>query len=159
MWCPEYAGFMLESSPGHPYEGLLSNINSVEANMRYRRQEVSELLLEDEFVMTLSNFPRMGAPEFTWPIYKPQPENGFSVARSLYFPDEAICSYHARFKAHTRNIRERRGKKVNINASVFKDVNTKIPVEGAPVDIPDAVHMDAMGFGFGCCSLQVTVQV
>lgn len=150
---------MIEGTPGHPYGGLLAHFNVVEANMRYRRQEVSELLHEDEAVMSLTNFPRLGAPDFTWPIYKPQPDNEDSAARSLYFPDEAIFPGHPRFKTLTRNIRQRRGEKVNIRLNVFKDENTKIPVDGAPADQPDAVHMDAMGFGMGCCCLQLTFQV
>lgn len=42
---------------------------------------------------------------------------------------------------------------------MFKDENTKLPVEGAPPNRPDAVHLDAMGFGMGCCCLQLTFQV
>lgn len=150
---------MLESSPGQPYEGLLDYINTVEANMKHRRHEVEELLAEDESMMTLTNFPRLGAPDFTWPIYKPQPDKEDSVNASLYFPDEAIFPYRPSYNAMTKNIRLRRGDKVNINLTVFKDKNTQIPVEGAPADQPDAVYMDAIGFGFGCCCLQVTFQV
>lgn len=150
---------MIEGTPGQPYGGLLAHFNVVEANMRYRRQEVTELLNDDEVVMSLTNFPRLGTPDFTWPIYKPQPDNEDGSARSLYFPDEAIFPGHPRFKTLTRNIRQRRGEKVNIRLTVFKDENTKIPVEGAPADKPDAVYMDGMGFGMGCCCLQLTFQV
>lgn len=159
LWRSEVGHFMLESSPGQPYEGLLDYINKVEANMKYRRHEIDELLADDESMMTLTNFPRLGAPDFTWPIYKPQPDNEDSVNRSLYFPDEAIFPHRASYNAMTKNIRLRRGDKVNINLTVFKDKNTQIPVEGAPADQPDAVYMDAIGFGFGCCCLQVTFQV
>lgn len=46
---------------------------------------------------------------------------------------------------------------------VFKDVNTKIPVDNSHVlepgaAKPDCVYMDAMGFGMGCCCLQLTFQ-
>lgn len=159
LWRPEYGAYMIEGTPGQPYGGLLAHFNVVEANMRYRRQEVTELLHDGEVVMSLTNFPRLGQPEFTWPIYKPDPENVEGSARSLYFPDEAIFPGHPRFKTLTRNIRQRRGEKVDIRLTVFKDENTKLPVEGAPADQPDAVHMDAMGFGMGCCCLQLTFQV
>ena len=33
---PEYGRFMLESTPGSPYTGSLSDLISVEDNMRYR---------------------------------------------------------------------------------------------------------------------------
>lgn len=158
LWRPEYAAYMIEGTPGQPYGGTLAHFNVVEANMRYRRVEVSELLQPDEVVMSLTNFPRSGAPGFTWPIYEPKPDDPNGASRSLYFPDEAIYPGHPRFKTLTRNIRERRGEKVDINLTVFKDENTKIPVDGSPADRPDAVHLDAMGFGMGCCCLQLTFQ-
>lgn len=158
LWRPEYAAYMIEGTPGQPYGGTLAHFNVVEANMRYRRLEVSELLQPDEVVMSLTNFPRSGAPGFTWPLYEPEPDDENGASRSLYFPDEAIYHGHPRFKTLTRNIRERRGEKVDINLTVFKDENTKIPVDGSPADKPDAVHLDAMGFGMGCCCLQLTFQ-
>lgn len=36
---PEYGRFMLESTPGSPYTGRLTDILSVEENMRYRYAE------------------------------------------------------------------------------------------------------------------------
>lgn len=150
---------MIEGTPGQPYGGLLAHFNVVEANMRYRRQEVTELLESDEVVMSITNFPRIGAHEFTWPIYHPTPDNEEGVTRSNYFPDEAIFPGHPRFKTLSRNIRMRRGSTVDINLTVYKDENTKIPVDGSPPNKPDAVHMDAMGFGMGCCCLQLTFQV
>lgn len=106
---------MIEGTPGHPYGGLLAHFNVVEANMRYRRQEVGELLPPNEAVMSITNFPRLGCPSFTYPEYKTDPDNEKGAARSLYFPDEAIFGGHPRFKNLTRNIRQRRGKKVDIN--------------------------------------------
>lgn len=46
---------------------------------------------------------------------------------------------------------------------VYRDKNTKIPVDESHrlepgVAQPDAVYMDAMGFGMGCCCLQLTFQ-
>lgn len=149
---------MVEGTPGKPYGGLLAHFNVVEANMRYRRQEVTSLLPPDEIVMSITNFPRLGCPEFTYPPYRTTPEDEESSARSLYFPDQAIFPGHPRFKTLTRNIRQRRGEKVSINLKVFRDENTKLPVEGSPPDQPDAVHLDAMGFGMGCCCLQMTFQ-
>lgn len=52
----------------------------------------------------------------------------------------------------------RRGEKVSINLPIFKDTNTQIPVNGSIPSHPDHVHMDAMGFGMGCCCLQMTFQ-
>ncbi|XP_018796163.1 PREDICTED: glutamate--cysteine ligase [Bactrocera latifrons] len=158
LWRPEYGAYMIEGTPGRPFGGLMAHFNLVEANMRYRREEVTEILDKDECVMSITNFPRLGAPEFTHPIYYPNPDDPNSSAKSLYFPDEAIFPAHPRFKTLTRNIRKRRGEKVAIKLKVFKDVNTKLPVEGAPKGEPDVVALDAMGFGMGCCCLQLTFQ-
>lgn len=149
---------MIEGTPGKPYGGLLAHFNVVEANMRYRRLEVAEMLAPGEHVMSITNFPRLGCPNFTFPPAKPTPEDETCAARSLYFPDEAIFPGHPRFKTLTRNIRQRRGEKVSIDLPIFKDKNTVIPVEGSLPDKPDYVHMDAMGFGMGCCCLQLTFQ-
>ncbi|KAH8292703.1 hypothetical protein KR018_003228 [Drosophila ironensis] len=158
LWRPEYGAYMIEGTPGKPFGGLMAHFNLVEANMRYRREEVTELLASDECVMSITNFPRLGSPNFTFPVVQPRPEDPLSSARSLYFPDEAIFPGHPRFKTLTRNIRKRRGEKVSIKLKVFKDVNTKLPVEGAPPGEPDVVLLDAMGFGMGCCCLQLTFQ-
>ena len=50
---------MIEGTPGKPYGGLLAHFNVVEANMRYRRQEASQLLEPGEALMSLTNFPRL----------------------------------------------------------------------------------------------------
>ncbi|XP_055384819.1 glutamate--cysteine ligase [Condylostylus longicornis] len=158
LWRPEYGAYMIEGTPGKPYGGSLAHFNVVEANMRYRRQEVSALLHPDESVISFTNFPRLGCDKFTYPEYDTTPDDESSAARSLYFPDEAIYPGHPRFKTLTRNIRMRRGEKVAIKLQVFKDKNTKIPVDGSPLGEPSTVLLDAMGFGMGCCCLQLTFQ-
>lgn len=70
---------MIEGTPGHPYGGLMAHFNVVEANMKFRRQEVTELINADEAVMSLTNFPRLGAPNFTWPVFQPQPVKKFKI--------------------------------------------------------------------------------
>lgn len=158
MWSPEYASYMIEACPSQPYEGFLSCFDNVEANMRDRRKEVSELLLGDEVILTLAGFPRIGAPKFTWPIYEPQPDKENSIERSKYFPDEAILPITL-MTGTAQHTRERRGKNINATLAVCKDENTKIPIDGAPASKPDAVVLDAVGFGWGCCALQTTFQV
>lgn len=160
LWRPEYGAYMIEGTPGKPYGGLLAHFNIVEANMKHRREEVSQLLKPDEIVMSLTSFPRLGCENFTDPPIKPTPNEG--ATRSLFFPDEAIFPGHPRFKTLSRNIRQRRGEKVAINLPIYKDKNTKIPVDDSykhsKAALPDHVYMDAMGFGMGCCCLQLTFQ-
>ncbi|KAB0804942.1 hypothetical protein PPYR_01912 [Photinus pyralis] len=159
LWRPEYGGYMIEGTPGKPYGGLLAHFNIVEANMRYRREEVTQLLKPGEVILSMTNFPRLGCRDFTDPETTPTPSEG--ATRSLFFPDDAIFP-HPRFKNLSRNIRERRGEKVCVNLPVYRDVNTEIPVDDSHLHSkaakPDHVYLDAMGFGMGCCCLQLTFQ-
>lgn len=58
LWRPEFAAYMIEGTPGKPYGGTLAHFNVVESNMKMRRQEASELLKENECLMTITSFPR-----------------------------------------------------------------------------------------------------
>ncbi|MEE6476612.1 hypothetical protein FKM82_011143 [Ascaphus truei] len=165
LWRPEYGSYMIEGTPGQPYGGTMSEFNTVEDNMRKRRQEASSLLTENDSICTITSFPRLGCPGFTLPESTPTPvEEGAS--KSLFFPDQAI-NKHPRFSTLTRNIRHRRGEKVVINVPIFKDRKTPSPFierfhnddgEGVRAAKPDHIYMDAMGFGMGNCCLQVTFQ-
>ncbi|PAA52351.1 hypothetical protein BOX15_Mlig022714g5 [Macrostomum lignano] len=161
LWRPEYAAYMVEGVPGEPYGHLLAHLNLVEANMRKRRAQVQSLLGSDVYALTLTAFPRLGCPDFCYPGAKPTPEGGVSC--SAFLPDEVIYSGHPRFRTLTRNIRERRGKKVAINIPVYRDLNTpdgllEPPTEHTAAALPGHIYMDAMGFGMGCCCLQMTFQ-
>ncbi|GJN91384.1 hypothetical protein Rhopal_004405-T1 [Rhodotorula paludigena] len=168
---PEYGRYMLESTPGAPYGATLEDLLLVEGNMRFRRKLAKSRMKPHEVPLTLTSFPRLGAPgQFTDPYYPP----GGGVARSLFLPDEVI-NQHVRFPTLTANIRRRRGSKVAINMPVFFDEKTPRPFidptvprdrdewpedknarEGAALD--DHIYLDAMGFGMGCCCLQLTFQ-
>lgn len=167
LWRPEYGAYMLEGTPGKPYGGLLAHFNVVEANMRYRRQEATKLLHPNEVLMSLTVFPRVGAPDFTEPLTHPTPNSGAS--RSLFFPDDAIYPGHPRFKTLTRNIRERRREKVAINIPIYRDENVPLLFKedftskgddgsSSKAAKDNYIYMDAMGFGMGCCCLQLTFQ-
>lgn len=58
LWRPEYGAYMIEGTPGSPYGGTLAHFNVVEANMKFRREEASELLRPGEAIMSLTSFPR-----------------------------------------------------------------------------------------------------
>lgn len=125
MWRPEYADYMIEGTPGAPYDHEMSCLNRVEANMRLRRKQILELLDKDEYPLSLTTFPYLGRPNFTWPNYPVTPGQG--VTTSLFFCDQAIYPGHPRFAGLSKNIRERRKAKVAINVPVFKDENTQTP--------------------------------
>lgn len=158
LWRPEYAGYMVEGTPGQPYGALPAHLNIVEANMTARRKEAQDQLPPNELVLSIANFPRLGCPNFTFPEYSPKPET--SASHSLFFPDEGIFQGHPRFATLTRNIRSRRGSKIDIQIPIFKDEATPSPFiePGVPDQKPDMIYLDAMGFGMGMCCLQVTFQ-
>eukprot|EP01135_Chromosphaera_perkinsii_P005544 Nk52_evm93s352 gene=Nk52_evmTU93s352 len=182
LWRPEYGRFMIEGTPGGPYAGQLEDFLEVEENMKLRRKLVNSLLKPNESAISMTNFPRLGSPDFTEPPFTPYG----TAAKSLFIPDEAINA-HPRFPTLTQCIRERRGSKVAINmpiyhdkntgkewkedlASYVKDLDAKLHAEGKlkadeSVDTEyetarkiDHIYMDAMCFGMGCCCLQTTFQ-
>ncbi|KAF9478808.1 glutamate-cysteine ligase catalytic subunit [Pholiota conissans] len=169
---PEYGRYMLESTPGAPYTGSISDLLSVEGNMRYRRSLARKHLKPNEIPVTFTSFPRMGVPgQFTEPYFNPR--DAIS-SHSLFLPEE-ITNPHARFPTLTANIRRRRGSKVAINLPIFFDDNTPKPFIDLTIPwdrsvypedpeakhgaaLPDHIYLDAMGFGMGCCCLQLTFQ-
>ncbi|KAI0036964.1 glutamate-cysteine ligase catalytic subunit [Vararia minispora EC-137] len=169
---PEYGRYMLESTPGVPYTSCVHDLALVEGNMRYRRALARSELLPNQRPLSITSFPRLGAPgQFTEPYY--DPSNAVS-SHSLFLPEE-ITNPHARFPTLTANIRRRRGSKVAINLPLFIDVKTPrphvdplIPWERSVYEedpeakngaaLADHIYMDAMGFGMGCCCLQLTFQ-
>lgn len=102
----------------------------------------------------------MGVGDF---IHNPLPFDA-PHSQSVYVPDY-IINPHPRFAALTRNIRNRRGKKVDIRVPLFKDTNTPefqatptaqntaISTTGHKSEDGQEIHMDAMAFGMGMCCL------
>jgi glutamate--cysteine ligase catalytic subunit len=162
---------MLEATPGKPWGIGLKDLLDVEPNMKWRRKLAKEHMNPDEFPITLTTYPRLGSPGvFTTPSY---PVSGEKL-RSQFVPDE-IANPHIRFPTLAANIRQRRGKKVQVNVPVFRDENTPWPWKDPTVNYdlhkwpedddvrngaaPDNfIHMDAMAFGMGSCCLQITFQ-
>lgn len=154
LWRPEFGAYQLESSPLRPFQGSFTHFKTVEADMRRRREEVQELLDEDETIMTLVNSFRFGCKNFTYPPFETRPDDPDCWAKSLYIPDETIFGGHPRYHMLSRNMQLRRGERMQIKMKVFKDENTKLPIEGSPANEPDVVILDTT---FGS-NLQVTVQ-
>ncbi|CZS88212.1 related to gamma-glutamylcysteine synthetase [Rhynchosporium graminicola] len=168
---PEFGRFMLEATPGKPWGIGFKDLLDVEPNMRLRRKIAKEHMHPEEYPITLTTYPRLGSPGgFTTPYYPPSGDK----LRSQFVPDE-IANPHIRFPTLAANIRSRRGRKVQVNVPVFKDVNTTWPWKDPTVNYdlhnwpedddvrngasPDNfIHMDAMAFGMGSCCLQITFQ-
>lgn len=188
LWHPEYANWMIESTPGIPYRCYAADLVNVERNMMLRRSELTKHLLPTESVVTLTAFPRTGCAVFTTPPTLP-----FGPTSRSFFLSDDIINPHPRFPTVTRNIRTRREKKVFQRVPLFIDRNTDKSQPLIPGDkehltlLKDAVHrlrqdgtpeepalallkeglessangnivMDATGFGMGSSCLQVTIQ-
>lgn len=169
---PEYGRYMLEATPGQPFTGEFADLVKVEENMKKRRKLAKEIMKPSEFPLTVASYPLLGVGEdFTDPPYA---ADG-SASKSLFLPDQ-IINTHVRFPTLTANIRRRKGSKVAINVPIFKDKNTPQPFVDPTIPwdrqlfpksdeeakngaaLIDHIYMDSMGFGMGCCCLQITFQ-
>ncbi len=186
LWRPEYARWMIEGTPGVPYRCYAADLAIVERNMALRRTEIANLLDDNECVLTMTAFPRLGVADFTSPTQLPFGP----VARSLFTSDQVI-NPHPRFGTLTRNIRVRRTGKVDITLPLFVDENTVLDQPLVPEDkkhrelleqarrraepddadtaympiekalrerVGPVIKMDSSAFGMGCSCLQVTLQ-
>ncbi len=170
-WHPEFGGWMIESTPSRPYTHYASDLLRIERNMVLRRRRLLSVLQDNEIAPTVTCFMLMGVGDF---IHNPLP---FEAPHSMseFIPDY-IINPHPRFAALTRNIRARRGSKVDISVPLFRDVNTpefmnaglfiendenpqalQMP-PGYKLEPDTNIHMDCMAFGMGMCCLQVTFQ-
>ena len=181
---PEYGRFMIEATPGRPYAGFTADLRTVEANMRQRRSLIEKLLTQEERVVTLTTFPLMGCDGFVRVADRVTSDGAYqSVSESDYIVDEIIGA-HPRFATLSRNIRTRRGAKVDIRIPLYQDTYTSRdmpaliaaeeaklaariaqsapgelthPPRPADLDLTKHIHMDAMAFGMGnCWSVQNT---
>lgn len=124
----------------------------------------------NEYPITLTNFPRFGLNGSTTPEY---PRSGPQL-ESQFISDETTTQ-RTRYISTAKNIRARRGRKVQINVPVFRDEKTPWPFHDPSVDCnlrsfpeddephegtakTNHIYMDAQPFGSGTCCLQVTMQ-
>jgi len=167
-WHPEFGTWMIESTPSRPYSNYATDLLRVERNMILRRRRLLASLQPNEIAPTVTCFPLLGISNtistnetFTAPF-----------STSQYVPD-IVINPHPRFGALVRNIRARRGSKVDIKIPLFKDLLTPEYLEesqrksileimkrdGHMTEETDSnIHMDCMAFGMGMCCLQVTLQ-
>lgn len=148
FWKPEYANWMLESTPVIPFSNDLLNLLLIEKHLINEINLIKKQLGDNEYVVMLSHYPLLGCkvnPFFPQPI---KLCNNFSLSNTI--PDN-IINPHIRFRTLTQNIRERRGEKVKIEIPIDIDKNTSI--------INDNIEMDCMAYGMGSCCLQLTVQL
>ena len=135
---PEYGAWMCEATPARPYTGYTADLLRVERSMRMRRRRMMTVLEDDEIAPTLTIFPMLGAQGDDGSV--PPTKVGGSKTLSDYISDD-IINPHPRFGTLTRNIRQRRGSKVNIRVPLFRDGST-----------PEYIGFEpAQGGVDGCC--------
>ncbi|CAO1293795.1 unnamed protein product [Diamesa hyperborea] len=87
--------------------------------MRYRREELTNLLTSNETAMTITSSSRLGCPKFSYPSFQVRPDDPLSVARSNYFPDKAIFPGHP----------------MSIKIPLYKDINTQFPAGKISIEV------------------------
>ncbi len=186
-WRPEYGRYMIEGTPFAPYFGCMKCLLQTEENMRARRQEVQNYLKDDELILSMTSFPLMGAkPNVTFPessiggefsnssflpdaLINPHPRFAALTRNIRQRRGEKVCILVPLYlDKHTNkdigwqvpsySCTKSEKANANVNCSccsptqyLNSDTNksiTKIP----------SILGDAMGFGMGCCCLQVTFQ-
>ena len=105
--------------------------------MALRRRQLQAALGPGEEVVTLTSFPRLGAGEHTEPPSAAR--RGGPVARSRFVADDVITP-HPRFASLTRNIRERRGERVEVLVPVYMDTHTGAPADTAAASAAPRAH-------------------
>ena len=170
----EYGGWMYEVIPNEPF--LIKDLNLIEKNIRNLYQFLAKKYGKTKFLF-LGSFPLLGVGNYFINEDEKEDEDINIIgdekelkAREKFLEDiknnklsysnylsDKIINRHPRFGNLTRNIRQRRGSKVEINIPIFKDENTDLTTITKLDPVPGYITMDAMGFGMGCCSLQVTI--
>ena len=171
----EYGGWMYEVIPNEPF--LINNLNLIENNIQNLYRYLTQKYGNKKF-LSIGSFPLLGVGKYYINEDEKDEDNDKDIikdekekkAREQYLEDinnnklsysnylnDKIINRHPRFGNLTRNIRQRRGSKVDIEIPLFKDKNTDLTTITNLDPIPGFITMDAMGFGMGCCSLQVTI--
>lgn len=139
---------MFEMIPEAPFV-TNCNLYDVVKSFRSRYDQLKTL---EGLYLTIPSVPFLGTTA------KLESEEGTfknDITKSLFFSDVHITD-HPRFHSLTRNIRERRGRKVEILVPIYNDVKTDRTSVTAEEPVPGHIYMDAMGFGMGSSCLQCT---
>ena len=170
----EYGGWMYEIIPDTPFK--MNELDLVENTVENLYKFLNEKYGNNIF-LSLGSYPLLGVGNYYMnedisddeieeyeekeKIKKDRLKfiediNNNNLSKSNYLSDK-IINRHPRFGNLTRNIRLRRGEKVEIKIPIYKDKNTNLDTKTEEEPYPGYINMDAMGFGMGCCSSQVTI--
>ncbi|KAL4925661.1 glutamate-cysteine ligase-domain-containing protein [Aspergillus undulatus] len=150
---PECLLYMVEMAADPPFGPGLRGILRVEDNLARRRKAIQSLLGDDEAVLTIPVFPRLGTVE---PFTQPPVESSAAFASSSTSPDslsvdfDPFFSKYKRFKCFAQNMRRRRGREFGINLPLCRSIPDETAQKG--------LFLEGLGFAMGVCGLQVTMQ-
>lgn len=159
----ESGTWMIEAVPIKPYK--LYDINApkqaLESLIRRRRFINDALFMNNTFLTSLTSFPNLGVKN--WFVTEHSElldienyEEHNEVTGSKYILDDFI-NPHPRFPGMMKNVRDRRGKKVDIRAPLYQDENTGVgKIDGEMT--PGEIYMDCQLFGMGICCVQATFE-
>jgi len=159
---PEFGKWMIEVVPNKPF--LYSEVVTLELSMENLWKFVKMKLLEGDF-LALGSFGMLGTKNFIKDSDHESKIPGFFHSSTLtenpfmnskWIPDKCFTS-HPRFGTLAKNIRDRRGKKVDIQIPIYKDTKTNLTVKTEDEPNPGMITMDCMAFAMGCCCFQITL--
>lgn len=150
---PEFAGYMIETTPLTPYNYEIADLHKVEENMimridRLKRaiERVTSSMGISGFPLFCSIFPGIGVRNVFWDKFG-LADLRYNETKSEYFPDNAITN-HPRFNSFQKNIRRRRGRCPEGYVPVMEDLHSDY----------EMIKIDSFGLGMGCCCLHTTLQ-
>mmetsp|Transcript_32801 Transcript_32801/g.37524 ORF Transcript_32801/g.37524 Transcript_32801/m.37524 type:complete len:604 (-) Transcript_32801:204-2015(-) len=159
----EFGSWMVEAVPDKPYKvyDVNASIDALHSLIKRRDKINEEVFCLGILITSLASFPNLGTKD----SFVSEDEENYETedyekhnifTQSKYVLDE-FTNPHPRFNTMMQNIRQRRGKKVDIQVPLYPDVNTGVgKIDG---DItPGSIYMDSQHFGMGCCCLQITYE-
>lgn len=123
--------------------------------------QVDYIKLDDEEYIEVNGNLKEGNEEHEKITFKKVPYNSKelienNVFSQSKFTNDIIINSHPRFGCLARNIRLRRGKKVEILVPLYIDKNTNLnKTDDEP--FPGYIYMDSMAFGMGNACFQITL--
>lgn len=169
----EYAGYMVETTPNKPFDMSLGSFVSLEQRFEERRISLEKYLhgfVKSSSLLFLTCFPNLkdcyaslerrtlknkkGTDEGEHKaVHLSASELSYDITCSKTFPDNAITD-HNRFRSFTKNIIKRRERHIEGYVKIMEDICT----EKRDKKVENAILIDSMGQGMGCCCLQITIQ-
>ena len=188
IWQPEYGSWMVEMTPRTPYGSTVKDMMDIERSLQLRRKRLHSRLTANEIAPSISVFPMIGVSGYPHTINRDGQVNNVSNSQYISdrvinpHPRFGALTHNIRLR-RTSNINisvpletKPSSQLRPLDSSISKsteDSPTLVTPESMEEtedddddddddiddgDAPNAVHMDAMAFGMGCCCLQVTIQ-